>query len=379
MTGCPPLIILHDYFETAEGGGRLCLELGRAIGADLAYGFKAKNHPFFQVKYRAGRELGLNAYSRLRVWKQFKLIRAFSRKTRFLAEYRIAVFSGFYSVCAAKNHPNDKNIYYCHTPPRFMYDQKDAFKAKAGWWGRPILKIFNDYYRPIYEDSVSRMDLVITNSKNVQSRIKKYLGLDSVVVFPPCDLKKYHYLDQKDFYLSMARLDPLKRVDQIVQAFLKMPDKNLVVISGGPEIPRIRHMAENACNIKIMGMVDEKSLIKLLGECIATIYIPKDEDFGMSPVESMAAGKPVLGVNEGGLLETIVHEQTGYLIPANPDVEDLIKGIRFLNEEKSLSLREYCIQQAKKFDRKIFLDRMREYLKPAQTSSRYSLRRAPRI
>lgn len=152
-----------------------------------------------------------------------------------------------------------------------------------------------------------------------------------------------------------------------------------MIVSGGPDAVRIKRMAENALNIKVMGMVAEKRLLKLLGECIATIYVPKDEDFGMSPVESMAAGKPVLGVNEGGLLETIVHEQTGYLIPANPDVEDVIKGVRYLNEEKSLSLREHCIQQAKKFDRKIFLDRMREYLKPAQTSSRYSLRRAPRI
>ena len=107
------------------------------------------------------------------------------------------------------------------------------------------------------------------------------------------------------------------------------------------------------------------NILQLLGECIATIYIPRDEDFGMSPVESMAAGKPVLGVNEGGLLETIVHEQTGYLIAANPEVEDVIDGLRFLDQKKSLSLRENCFKQAKKFDRNIFLDRMREYVCPA--------------
>ena len=379
MTVTNSLIILHDYFETAEGGGRLCLTMGRAIGADLVYGFKAKNHPFFQVGYGPGREYGLNAQSRLRVWKQFRLIRAFSRKTQFLNAYQIAIFSGSYSVCAAKNHSSGKNIYYCHTPPRYMYDQKDTFMVQAGPFGRPILKKFIRNYRPIYEDALNRMDLILTNSQNVRVRIKKYLGLDSVVVYPPCETKKFKNLGQKNYYLSTARLDPLKRVDMIVQAFLKMPGKNLVIVSGGPDEVRIKRMAENALNIKVMGMVDENRLLKLLGECIATIYVPKDEDFGMSPVESMAAGKPVLGVNEGGLLETIVHEQTGYLIPANPHVEDLIKGIKFLNEEKSLSLREYCIQQAKKFDRKIFIDRLREYLKPAQTSSRYSLRRAPRI
>lgn len=372
MTGHTPLIILHDYFETAEGGGRLCLTLGRAMGADLAYGFKAKNHPFFQDGYGPGREYGLNAQSRLRVWKQFKLIQAFSLKSDFLDKYQTAIFSGFYSVCAASNHSAGKNIYYCHTPPRFMYDQKDTFMVTAGLWGRPLLKIFNEYYRPIYEDALSRMDVVVTNSQNVRTRIKKYLGLDSEVVYPPCDIKKFKCRGQQDYYLSTARLDPLKRVDMVVRAFLKMPDKNLVVVSGGPDATRIKRLAEKARNIKFRGLVDETQLVQLMGNCIATIYIPKDEDFGMSPVESMAAGKPVLGVSEGGLLETIVHEQTGYLTPANPEIEDVIKGIRFLDKKKSLSLREGCIKQAKKFDQNIFLDRMREYINFEYTSGQHS-------
>ena len=334
MTGFTSLIILHDYFETAEGGGRLCLTLGRALAADLAYGFKVNNHPYFQTAYEPGHEYGLNVTSRLRVWKQINLIRAFSRKTDFLRKYKTAFFSGFYSVCAAPNHQTGPNIYYCHTPPRFMYDQKDSYMTQAGRLGRPILKRFIRYYRPVFEDAVRRMDLIITNSINVQTRIKEYLGYDSEVVYPPCNLEKYKFINQDGYYLSMARLDPMKRVDLIVRAFRKMPDKNLVVISDGPEAVRINRLAENADNVKVMGLVDENRLLKLLGECIATIYIPREEDFGMSPVESMAAGKPVLGVNEGGLVESIVHGETGYLMPAEPEIEDLIDGIRFLDEKK---------------------------------------------
>ena len=362
MTPTTPLIILHDYFETAEGGGRLCLTLGRALTADLAYGFKVKHHPYFQTGYGPGHEYGLNVSSRLRVLKQINLIRAFSKRTDFIQKYKTALFSGFYSVCAAANHQRGANVFYCHTPPRFMYDQKDSYMMQAGLLGRPILKRFIRYYRPVFEDAVRRMDLIVTNSRNVQTRIKAFLGFDSEIVYPPCNIERYKFISQEGYYLSMARLDPMKRVDLIVRAFLKMPDKNLVVISDGPEATRIKRLAETAGNVKVLGMVDENRLLKLLGECIATIYIPREEDFGMSPVESMAAGKPILGVNEGGLVESIVHEETGYLIPAAPEIEDVINGITFLGEKKSLSLRENCINRAKKFDQKIFIDRMQKYL-----------------
>lgn len=363
MPDSESLIILHDYFESAEGGGRLCLVLADALKADLAYGFKAGHHPFFGAgEYKPRRQYGLIGHCRLPVWKQLRLIRAFSAKTDFLKNYRTVLYSGFYSVCAARNHGNGRNIYYCHTPPRFLYDQKDAFMQRAGWWGRPVLKKFIRDYRPMYEDALQRMDLVITNSQNVRGRIKKFLDMEAVVVYPPCDTDKFRFLGQKDYYLSTARLDPLKNVETIVQAFLNMPDKTLVVISGGTVEPKIRRMADRAPNIEVLGWVDEATLAELLGQCIATIYIPTEEDFGMSPVESMAAGKPVLGVKQGGLLETVVHEETGYLIPAPADVENVIEGVRFLSPENSLALREKCIEAARKFDQNIFLQKMRQYV-----------------
>jgi glycosyltransferase involved in cell wall biosynthesis len=74
------------------------------------------------------------------------------------------------------------------------------------------------YLRPLYEEAIARMDTIITNSENVRSRIKKYLGIDSRVIYPPCETEKFKWLGQEDFYLSTARLDPLKRVDLVVKA-----------------------------------------------------------------------------------------------------------------------------------------------------------------
>ncbi|MEA1867848.1 MAG: glycosyltransferase, partial [Thermodesulfobacteriota bacterium] len=172
--------------------------------------------------------------------------------------------------------------------------------------------------------------------------------------------EKFNWLGQEDFYLSTARLDPLKRVDIVVKAFLDMPEKKLKVVSGGPDMPKIKKLAQGAKNIQVLGWADEKMLVELVGRCIATIYIPRDEDFGMAPIESMAAGKPVIGVAEGGLLETVVDGETGILIKADPSPEDVIQAVPNMPPERSKDMRKACERRAKLFDKDVFVNRMRE-------------------
>jgi len=236
------------------------------------------------------------------------------------------IFSGSLSLLAHKQIAGPK-ILYCHTPPRLLYDQRDFYFSQTAFLNRPAMMVLMYLYQKVYEDAVRAMDIIIANSENVQKRIKQYLSADSVVVYPPCDTTGFEWLGQEDYYLSTARPDLLKRVDVIVKAFLKMPDKKLVVVSGGSELGRIRKLAQDALNIKILGWVDEKRLAQLTGKCIATIYIPKDEDFGMSPVESMAAGKPVIGVAEGGLLETVKEGEPGILINVSQFYEVVIQAV----------------------------------------------------
>ena len=206
------------------------------------------------------------------------------------------------------------------------------------------------------------MDVIIANSVNIQKRIKHYLKKDSIVIHPPCDTKSFRWLGQEDYYFSCARLDSLKRVDIVVKAFNQMPDKRLVIVSTGPESGRLKKMAEGCENIIFTGPVDDSQLKDLLGKSIASIYIPRDEDFGMSPVESLAAGKPVLGVAEGGLIETLVHGTTGILIPANPSPKELIDAVHELNPKRALGMRRDCEQRAGQFDQKIFLEKMRQLI-----------------
>ena len=355
-------IILHDYFENVEGGGRLSCVLAKALHADLAYGFKVKNHPYFQEGSLQCTEYPLMPFTSIPIWRQFLLAESFKKKTDFLSGYSTAVYSGFYAPLAVDNHTNGRNIYYCHTPPRFLYDQKNYFFSLIPFWQRPVLSLFNSYFRPRYERAVKKMDCIVANSENVRQRIKYYLGLDAVVVYPPCDTEKFKWRGQQNYYLSTGRLDKLKRVDLVVDAFRRMPDKKLVVVSDGPEFAMIKKMAPQVKNISIKGRVNDDQLAELIGNCIGTIYIPRDEDFGMSPVESMAAGKPVIGVAEGGLLESVVDGETGFMVPGDPTVDDITHAVAQLTQKKALGMRETCESRAQLFREEVFVEKMKKIL-----------------
>jgi len=356
------VIVLHDYFERLEGGGRLSSLIAQHLPADMAYGFARQSHPFLDT---IPIQHNLQAYSRLPLWRQFKLSQAFSQRVFFLKNYEVAIYSGFYTPLAV-THSKGCNILYCHTPPRFIYDQRDFYLNRLPPVLRPLLKFFIHYLQPRYELAIDSMDKIVANSRNVQQRIAYYLKKDSMVIHPPCETQRFQWKGQQNYYLSTARLDPLKRVDKIIQAFIKMPNKQLVVTSDGSEFAHLRKLAQNASNIKFTGAVSDEKLAELIAYATAIIYVAKDEDFGMSPLEAMAAGKPVIGVAEGGLLETIIPNETGLLINPSQDsiefIENICESINKMNRNNALMLRTACEQQAKHFDTRIFIEKIRNLL-----------------
>lgn len=359
IDNCLMNIVLHDYFEALEGGGRLSTILARNINAAIGYGFAKPHHPFLNQLHK---QHDLKAYSRIPLWRQFQLARAFAHQTAFLNDYQQVIYSGFYTPLAIRHHQHGQNILYCHTPPRFIYDQKDFYLRQLPIPLRPLLAAFTDYLQPRYEQAVRQMDVIIANSKNIQQRIQHYLHQDATVIYPPCDIQRYQWQTQGDYYLSTARLDPLKRVDKIVQAFKLLPHKKLIVASGGSELQKLQRLAQDYENIQFTGWIDDKTLQDLIANAIATIYLPYHEDFGMSPVESMAAGKPVIGVAEGGLLETIRPQQTGFLLSPNFSINDIAQTVQQLDKSTALAMREICEHTAQQFSTERFIEQMRMIL-----------------
>ena len=325
--------------------------MAKALKSDLASGFFSAGSFDLRKEGFEGKMIAVSSEIFKKWFRHIKLKFAFLFKTKFLQEYDTVIFSGD-SISAARNCRKDtKKIYYCHTPPRYLYDLNELYLGKVHALVRPIFKIAFYIFRKAYERDIQKMDLILTNSLNTQKRIKAFLWLDSQVLYPPVDTKEFQYIATEDYYLSFARLSTVKRVDHIVKAFGQMPEKKLVVIYGenDPQRQEIFDLAAWHENIILLTLPGNEWFTDYVGKAIATIYIPVDEDFGMSPVESMAAGKPVLWVDDWGLKETIIHEKTGYLISPKAEVQEIIDAVNYLDTKKCLEMRQDCEQRALDF------------------------------
>ncbi|ODT47478.1 glycosyltransferase [Devosia sp. 63-57] len=368
--GSRHLQVYHDYFAIRGGGERLVLELANAISAELIYGYRTAESYDEAAFPPAHKDLNLSGIRKVRGAASIALSTAFAQQRGHAAQADLRIYSGVAAPFAAP--ARDKpgvNVFYCHTPPRFLYDQKAFFREQSGPLRKLGLDVVGPLFQRAYEHAVERMHVIVANSVNIQKRIREHLGRESIVVYPPVDTSGFAWEPQQGYYLSTARLTPLKRIATIIDAFIAMPDKRLIIASGGDQEAELRARAAGAANIEFAGWTSDEQLRGLIAGAIATIYIPVEEDFGMSPVESMAAGKPVIGVAEGGLLETVLPEQTGVLLPPAPSASDLIGAINSLPPERALAMRPACETQALKFGRAQFIHSMRAVIDQALARS----------
>ena len=353
-------IILHDTFLYKWWWERLILMMAKSLNADLASGFFSKWSFDLRKEWFKGKMISISNEVFKKWFRHFKLKLAFLFKTKFLKNYETVIFS-WDSISAVRNcSKNMKKIYYCHTPPRYLYDLKEIYIKKVPFLLRPAFLFVSYIFRKMYERDISKMDLILTNSINTQKRIKKFLWIDSKILYPPVDLDEFKFISQKDYYLSFARLSDAKRVDKVVEAFKKLPDKKLVIIywENDPQREKIFDLAKDCKNIEFKTLPWNVGFTDYVGNCIATIYIPIDEDFWMSPVESMAAGKPVLWVNEGWLKETVIDKKTWVLIPEWAKIEDIIEAVEYLTSEKCLEMRKACEARARDFSLEEFKNKL---------------------
>lgn len=355
MRGINPKVgVLYDYL-TVTGGAEKVFEEFMNIPFDTR-GIV----DFISAEY--GRVGALNPVAVLSQAKVAKQSNHFLTPYRFLRMSApdllndINIFSGIYAPLAVNKAKDSYNLYYCHTPPRHLYDLKEYYGKTVRAEAKVAMAFQSMFYKPLFENALSKMHQVIANSKTVQKRLKTFLALDSIVIYPPCSVENYAYAKSENYYLSTARLEEYKRVDMIINAFEKMPEKKLVVMSGGSKLDYLRHqvMVKNISNVTFTGWVSEQEKCKLVNECLATIYIPKNEDFGISPVESMAAGKPVIGVDEGGVSETILNETTGILCPPDPTVESIVSAVKRMDLEFAKDMRKECELRSKMFSSELF-------------------------
>jgi len=352
--------IFHDYFNKKGGGERLVINLAKALNADIYTGFVDKKKTFDLSGLKVI-SLGVNK-NLPHIIRNIKIAKKFERYK--FPRYDIYIFSGVWCISAAKNCK--PNILYLHTPPRFLYDLKYYFMSKMNPIKKIFFKRFVDKWKIKDQIYMRNFDVICPNSENVKQRVLTYYGKDLYkkckVIYTGIETKRYHFKEFGDFYLSTSRLDELKRIDIIIDAFKRMPDKKLIIASSGPDEKRLKKRAKGCENIKFLGAVSEEKLLDLYSRCRAVIVAAKNEDLGLVAIEAQASGKPVIAVAEGGFLET-VNERTGIFF--QPNFDSLISAIERCEEKFSKKQWNYRIIQrnVKKFDIQNFVKRMKKIIK----------------
>lgn len=202
--------------------------------------------------------------------------------------------------------PDQLHISYVHSPIRYAWDLQHQYlrEAKLEKGIKSLFaKIILHKMRIWDYRTANSVDHFIANSHFIARRIAKIYGRKAEVIYPPVDVNRFNVKEKKnDFYLTASRLVPYKRIDLIVEAFSSMPDKTLVVIGDGSEMNKIKSKASR--NIEILGYQPNEVLVDYMQNAKAFVFAA-EEDFGITPVEAMACGTPVIAFGKGGALETI--------------------------------------------------------------------------
>lgn len=354
--------ILHDYLQVNGGAERVAITLAREL-PDFELGVSGVYKDFKGTGDLTGVKPLM--VGRLTGWlpRIPRALFAFMQDHAFLHTAECVIYSGVYAPLAVASQAIGRKIYYCHTPPRFAFDREDLTVCRFHGLLKPALEKAISMYRSSYLSAVRSMDIVITNSYHVRERLQNQTGVDSKVIYPPIDTRGFRFLGQHDYYLSVGRLEPNKRVDRIVHAFLSMPDKKLVVASGGSALNALKALANGARNIHFTGWLDHQGLAQMVGNAIAIVYVPWDEDFGMSAVEAMAAGKPVIGVDEGGLRESVIDGNTGILLTSDPEPDAIVHAVMRLPANVAAEMRSACEIRAQDFSESRFVSAFKECIR----------------
>lgn len=310
----------------------------------------------------------------LKVWKLYSPLRFLAPiiwKSFDLSAYDIVITSSsWYITRGFKVGAKTKVICYCHTPPRWLYGYETSVGFTKYWPVKIYAAIVGHFMRMYDFASAQTVNHWIANSKNVAARIEKFYRRDSTVIYPPVDVeeivKATRNLKKENYFLITSRLVGAKGLEEAAKMFQsksmsKYQSKIVGEAHGFADVERkIKRGAGK--NVELLGRVSDSELYKLYGKAKGFLALARDEDFGITPVEAMAAGTPVIAFNGGGFRESVVDGKTGILIDSR-DEKSIGAAIKKL--EKTDWSREVLQTQARKFSKERFKKGMRGFIRKA--------------
>lgn len=341
--------LVHDDLVQWGGAERVLLGLSNIYpDAPIYTSVFNEDNPILREKFK-GKKIITSFIQGVPNWKKlYKLL---------LPLYPIAfeqfVFDGFDLVISQTTRfakciitkPETMHICYCHTPPRFLYDYNPKKTGLLAIPRQTIKKPYFDFLKRYDQVIKSRVDKWVAGSRNAQDRLKQTYGIESAVIYPFVDMESFKEVDEYKggYILVVSRLVDYKRVDLAVKAATSL-GISLKVVGAGPQLNNLRKVAGN--NVEFVELVPDEILYQLIAGCWCLV-LAGEEDFGLTPLEAQAMGKPVVAFKKGGALESVVDGKTG-LFFENQSVASLSESLIKL---KDLNLSpDDCKSQANRFN-----------------------------
>lgn len=355
--------LVHDHLNQLGGAERVLKAFTEIFPSapifTLIYGEKATQSWFRHCEVRES-FLAHLPFARRR-FRWFLPLMISATESYDLNSYDVVISDSSGLAKGVITSPQTLHIDYCHTPTRYLWSDHNTVidRLENRWLIRRLSQAYKNYLRMWDRLAADRVDAFIANSQFVADRIRKFYRRKSTVIHPFVDVGDYEISpDHKGYFLIVSRLRPYKRVDIAVRAFNKL-GLPLKVIGEGEEAEQLRGVAKS--NIEFLGWVDDDTKRKYIHGCRALIH-PQEEDFGITPLEAMACGKPVIAYQAGGAIETIVHGTTGLLFDEQSweALADAVIRLR-AHTFNPLTIREH----AEGFSKDVFKTKIRDFVEDA--------------
>jgi len=275
-----------------------------------------------------------------------------------LSAYDLVISSESGPAKGVLTRPETCHICYCHTPMRYLWDMYHDYRRHAGFAKRMLMPPLALFLRQWDLASASRVDHFVANSRNVANRVMKHYRRSAAVVHPPVETSSFAIAPAvDDYYLLAGQLVRYKRADLAVEACTRL-NRPLMVLGEGDELPRLRRLA--GPNVQFLGRQPDSVLREYFSRCRAFLF-PGEEDFGITPLEAQACGRPVIALGRGGALETVKNGETG-LFFEEQTVESLIDAIKRFEATENRFHPETIRNHSLDFDESHFRSKMTDFI-----------------
>jgi len=357
------LALVHDWLNSLGGAERVLIELHKIFPDAPIYTLFYNRK--FESQYLPDADIRPSFLQKVPLitnhHKLFAILMPSAIESFDLSDFDIVLSSSVFFSKGLVLRPKTKHICYCYSPTRQLWDLNSTYNLQFTIYNFPA-KLTQHLLRIWDRQAADRVDEFVTISETVRSRIQKYYKRDSTVIHPPISNFKFlisnkipntKFETPNNYYLIVSRLYPHKNIDIAIEAFSKL-NLPLIVIGDGPKYKNCKAQIAKckAKNIKLIGFVPDEELPYYYQNCRAFI-MTQEEDFGLTPLEAMSFGKPVLALRKGGALETIKEGVTGEFFD-DPIPEALADGIRRLNENFHNYRPDLLMSHAEKFSTERF-------------------------